>query len=185
MFVGGPYDGREIEVQLLNSPNAPGIRVTGDLVDRFFLRMPESPDAWDRITRGEPAVAGENGPWYEKIPEERCVLSSAEAIEQAKREANVKALSRVEIAFTLVSAEDKKRVLRAATALQGFPPDKWPADRVRLWDKLTRLYLLDIPPELQAFIRVVGDGQIELTDLFRAETLRYWQEQYRSAGVAQ
>jgi hypothetical protein len=185
-FVGGPYDGMEIDHTLLTPPIAVLQAEEGDLTDRLFVIMPESREVWEKLVRGEKVWVA-FGSYYEKESSpngDRYVSSSFDSWMRAKSEAKLKAHPRAQTAFAVLSAEDKKRVLEAAVTLQGLPPDRWPADQVRLIDKGKQLYLLRVTPELLAFIRIVGGGQIELNDIVRAEALRLFQEKY-AAGVPQ
>src|SRR5262245_33842487 len=55
-FVGGPYDGMEIDHTLVNR-HAKIVPLTGDLGTRLFVFMPPRA-SWDAVLRGEPAENG-------------------------------------------------------------------------------------------------------------------------------
>ncbi len=47
------------------------------------------------------------------------------------------------------------------------------------------IYLLRIPPDLRAFIRILDSGELELLDVVRQEALQLFHERQRATGAHQ
>jgi hypothetical protein len=181
-FVGGPYDGMEIDPTLVNRHGSV-VPVTGDLGTRLFVLMPPRED-WDRLTRGEQVepkplypyerVFGENGAWFQE--------AAPGALDRALTESRLQVHSRARPALAALSQGDRRLVIEAASALQESAPDRWPKDRVVRITDTEPVYLLRVSPDLRAFIRVTESGRIELSDLVREDTLQMFRERQRPAG---
>jgi hypothetical protein len=75
-FVGGPYDGREIDQDLIDR-FAEVRPVRGDVGARFFVLMPP-PEDWARLVRGEEVrpqttypyerCDGPDSTWFQTVP---------------------------------------------------------------------------------------------------------------------
>ena len=64
-------------------------------------------------------------------------------------------------------------------ALQAIDPASWDADEVVSLGQDQKLYLLTVPPDLRVFLQLREDGQIELADIMRADTLNRFLESIR------
>jgi hypothetical protein len=74
-------------------------------------------------------------------------------------------------------------VIEAADALQHEPPTAWPDDQAIPLGGEEPLYLLRVPPDLRVIIRVVDQGQIEVSDIVREEALQLFRDRQGGAGV--
>jgi hypothetical protein len=183
-FVGGPYDGMELDHTLVNryATLAP---VNGDLDTRLFVLMPSRED-WDRIIRGEEVrpetlypyerVFGPEGAWFRASP--------PGALDRARSESRLKLHSRARTALAALSEEDRRQVIEAVDALQQQPPDRWSKEKVIRISEDEPVYLLRVSPELRAFIRIAEGHQIELFDIVREEALRLFLERTLPAGAS-
>jgi hypothetical protein len=181
-FVGGPYDGMEIDHSLLNR-YAKIQSVKGDLGGRVFVLMPPR-SSWDALQRGEPAEAGTPYPyeWLFDPEGPHFEYSSPGDLEQALLEAKLKVHSRAHTALAALSDSERRAVIGTAAGLQQSPPSSWPRDQVVHLGEDKPVYLLKVSPELRAFIRLTDTGQLELFDIAREDTLRLFLERYRAGS---
>jgi hypothetical protein len=70
-----------------------------------------------------------------------------------------------------LSPEDQETIQTRLDALGGVPPNEWPATRVKAPHDDRPVYLLRIDHSLRAFIAVSRDGELEILDFVRRETL--------------
>lgn len=91
---------------------------------------------------------------------------------------------RARTALDTLSPKDQLEVLEAAEALRGRDPASWPNENVVRLGPDEPMYLLRLPSDLRAFIRVVDSGGVELLDIMREETLRLFLERYRAGSKA-
>jgi hypothetical protein len=83
----------------------------------------------------------------------------------------------------VLSDDERGRVLEAAGALQHESSTAWPDDQVIPLGGDESLYLLRVTPDLRAIIRVVENGQIELSDIVREEALQLFRDRKEDASV--
>jgi hypothetical protein len=188
-FVGGPYDGREIDHSVINKLGqvAP---VNGDLGRRLFVLLPDDPLVWDRMVRGEEVKPEKLIP-YERVQVVASgstngtffVSSRSGDFKRALREARLRIHSRARTALNALSELDHRRVMEAVDALQQKPLESWPKDRVLPLNEEKGAYLLRATPELRAFVRRTEEGQIELVDVAREDALQLFLKRQPDAGV--
>lgn len=184
-FMGGPYDGKEIDHALINKHGHPA-PVYGDLGMRPFVLMPDDPSVWDRIVRGEKLKVERLVP-YERVSsgtigELFFVASRPGEFERALSEAKLKIHSRAKTALDALSETDRRKVIESADTLQHTPPGNWPKEKVIPLGE-NGMYLLRVTPELRAFIRINDGEQIEVVDLVREDTLHLFLERQREAST--
>ncbi|MFO0796604.1 MAG: hypothetical protein U0804_03950 [Gemmataceae bacterium] len=183
LFVGGPYDGRELDGESLYG-RVPFERVLGDLGNRVFVLMPP-PEAWD-VAGGGNASSGIQYA-YERVatPEgHRFEWRGQGGLEEARREAGLAIHPRAKTALSTFPPELQRDVVQTVAALLNVPPERWPSRGVMHLLDGKPIYLVTLPRSYRAFVRVRDDRRVELFDIFREETLRQFAEQYASAGVA-
>jgi hypothetical protein len=176
-FVGGPYDGIEIDHALINK-HAQVVPVQGDVGDRLFVLLPDSPGVWARQVRGAD-VKPKRLIAYERFQSAGGVVfveSPPGAYDRALSEARLKVHPRARPALGVLSDDERRRVIEAADALQRESPTAWPDDQFIPFGGDEPLYLLRVTPDLRAIIRVVEEGQIELSDIVREETLQLFRD---------
>ena len=181
-FVGGPYDGMEIEYPLLNQ-HARMVPLTGDLGTRLFVFMPPRTN-WDALIRGE-SVSCEPRTVYERrfAPDgTHFEATSEEAFAEAQVEARLKVHPRARTALAALSQREKRAVLEAVAKLQKTDPSSWPPEEVNRLGSDKSGYLLRATPNLRAYIRTLEAQVIELTDIVSEETLRLFLERYRTGS---
>jgi hypothetical protein len=86
-------------------------------------------------------------------------------------------------ALRVLDPETSWGVLAAIEWLLPRDPGSWSANQAERFRPDEPLYMLRVPPDWLAFIRVLASGRIELFDIMREGTLRMFQEGY-SAGSA-
>ncbi len=89
---------------------------------------------------------------------------------------------RARTALASLSEREQWAVISAAEALRATEPADWPPEKVAALEGEKHVYLLQVPPDLRAFIRILGTDTIELFDIVREETLRLFLERYRSGS---
>jgi len=104
---------------------------------------------------------------------------------QAPLESGVKIHPRARTALAALSARDYLAVLAAAEALQAGDPASWSKEETVRLGEDKPVYLLRVPPDLGAFIRVLDSGGIELFDIVREETLQLFLDRQRAASTPQ
>lgn len=98
-------------------------------------------------------------------------------------ESKIRIHPRAHTALASLPSGDQMAVLAEVEALQNTDPTSWPREKVDRLGPDTPSYLLRVPPDLRAFIRVLDSGGIELYDLVREETLRLFLERQRASGA--
>jgi hypothetical protein len=183
-FVGGPYDEMEIDPALINK-HAQLVPVPSVLGMRLFVGMPKNRDVWERMIQGEKVTPDVLFPYERAFTPvgAHFIASPPGSLDRALSEAKLKVDPRARTALAALSAEDRRRVLEAADDLQHRPPKEWPGDQVLRISEDEPIYLLRVTPELRAFIRIVADGQVELLDIVREDTLRLFSEKHRDTGA--
>lgn len=88
-------------------------------------------------------------------------------------------------ALASLSEKDRQAVLGTVDYLRRNDPACWPRELVVPLNADKPMYLLRITPELRAFITVLDEGAIELSDIVREETLRLFVERERDAAAQQ
>lgn len=182
-FVGGPYDGRELDGESLYG-RVPFERVLGDLGNRVFVLMPP-PEAWDVAGGGDASTGIQYA--YERVttPDgQRFEWRGQGGLEEARREADLAVHPRAKTALNTFPDEFQRDVVQTVTALLNVPPDRWPRPGVMHLLDGKPVYLVTLPRSYRAFVRVRDDGRVELFDIFREETLRQFAERYAPAGAA-
>jgi hypothetical protein len=181
-FIGGPYDGMEIDQTLLNR-HAELVPVSGDLGMRLFMLMPPRA-SWEKILRGEAAKKGPLQPYERVFNPEGAHFEAvpAGAFDQALLEAKLKVHPRARTALAALSERDQRAVVQAAAALQNSDPSSWPHEAVERLGGDQPVYLLRVSPDLRAFLRVLESGGLELFDIMREDTLRLFLERYRAGS---
>jgi len=184
-FVGGPYDGMEIDPEPINK-YAHLAPVEGDLGHRLFVFMPDSPAAWERMIRGEEVKPKKLIPYerYLVVGGALFVAARPDAFDRALSEARLKVHSRARIALSALSEGDRRRVIEATDALQGHRPGSWPEDKVIPLGTEEPLYLLQATPEFRVLIRPHEGGKIEMVDVVHEETLKLFLEAERRATAS-
>ncbi len=180
-FVGGPYDGMEIDYPLVDR-HATVVRLTGDLGTRLFVLMPPHP-SWVSLLRDEPAATEPRIP-YERVfgPDgAHFEARSEDDFGEAQLEASLKVHSRARTALATLSERDRSAILKAVSRLQHQDPASWPLEKVSPNGSDRPVYLLHVSPDLLAFVQTSGPHGIELLDIMWEETLRVFLERY-SAG---
>jgi hypothetical protein len=175
-FVGGPYDGVEIDPPTLYR-HAPVQAVTGDVGSRYFVLLPPRED-WERLVRGQ-VVPSSTTYAYERCsgPEDvRFQLVPPGTFEQARSESRLKVHSRARIALSVLSMPERRRVLEAADALQHRPPEQWPNGEVLRISEDEPDYVLRVPPDLRALVRLTEGGAVELSDVVRKDALELFRD---------
>ena len=181
-FVGGPYDGMEVDHQKLNQ-NAQLFSVIGEAGGRSFALMPPR-DVWDRLQRGECVEAGTLYP-YEQFTGDtgmRFEKAAPDAVQRAQSESRLKVHSRAATGLGALSYGERRQVIEAADALQHEEPTRWPRDKVIRLSTTEPVFLLRVSPELRAFIRTPESGGVLLDDIVRKETLKLFR-QHQEAEV--
>jgi hypothetical protein len=122
---------------------------------------------YDGTTNGEPYL------WVSNANGSR-VLRHLEAASPRPPalESHLAVHPRAHTALAVLSEWDRLKVLSAVEALQGSAPVSWPREEVVRLEEGKPVYLLRVPPDLRAFIRVLESGEIELIDIVREETLQ-------------
>jgi hypothetical protein len=103
---------------------------------------------------------------------------------EANRRYQVKVHPLAHIAMESLSEADREAVRAAVDALLNRDVSSWPRDQVVHLNPDQPGYLLNVTPDLRAFITVLGPGEIELSDIVREETLRLFLERHRAGGKA-
>jgi hypothetical protein len=184
MFVGGPFDGTEIDHTLINK-YAEVTPINGDLGLRLFVLMPDSREVWERMVRGEKVKPQRLFP-YERVLTAGggfFVASPLGAFDQALLEAKLRIHERAKTALAALPDGDARRVVATAASLLKSPPDQWLKQEVLRLDDEKPVYLLRVTPELRAFVRVTERGEVELFDIVREDTLKLFEERSRDAGA--
>lgn len=184
-FVGGPYDGRDIEHTDLNRIGGPHIEA-GSLGVRAFMSMPPV-GQWESAVRGA-KVDGERAELYERefTPEGvRWVWDeTGSRLERAQLEARLEVQPLAKSALLTLSDDLRKSVVDTACDLQRSDPATWSDRLVKRVSADEPLYLVRLPQGLRAFLRVLPTGRLELMDIVSAETLRLFTESYAAGGAA-
>jgi hypothetical protein len=89
---------------------------------------------------------------------------------------------RASTAMDGLSAADRQNLLQAVEGLEGLPPAAWPPDRVTRLPDAEPIYLLRVSPDLRAIIRSSG-AEVEVLDLVRPETLRWFRDARQNGGL--
>jgi hypothetical protein len=176
----------EIDPTMLNG-NGVVFSVPGEVGPRMFVLLPPRED-WERIVRGEKVKAppslvlyepyeqqGAEGTWFQKV--------TFGAFLQANLKSLIKIDPRALPALDALPVEERQQVLVAAVALQQQDPVRWPKELVIRVDDDKPFCLLRASPSLRAFIRIQEGGELELFDIAREETLRWFGKQAQPAGV--
>jgi hypothetical protein len=79
---------------------------------------------------------------------------------------------------------EQQAVLATVEALLNRDPASWPAAEVARLSPDKPEYLLRVPPDLRAFVRVLEPGGVELLDVIPEEPLRRFLERHRAEGKA-
>jgi hypothetical protein len=182
-FVGGPYDGMDIDpptVYRYASVRA----VDGDVGSRLFVLLPPR-EEWDRLVRGEAVpsnatfayerFSGPEDVWFQSVP--------PGTFERAQSESRLKVHSRARIALAALSMPERRRILEAADALQHRPPEQWPNGDVLRISEEEPDYLLRVPPDLRALVRLTEGGAVELSDIVRKDALELFRDWKRPADA--
>jgi hypothetical protein len=182
-FVGGPYDGREIEAELLGTHASIQSVESGSRVRQFVL-MP-SPDDWARQLRGE-ATDPSPAHLYERVAAPdgpRLVYGTPDALDQARFESSVTLRPRARTALSTLEPETREAAVRTVVGLLDTPPDDWPGQVVKRDQGGWALRMVPIPGGFWAFILPQPVGRAELLDILRDDTLRLFLAQYQTAGA--
>lgn len=86
-------------------------------------------------------------------------------------------------ALELLPEKDRRTVLGTVDYLRRSDPVRWPRELAVPLNVDKPMYLLRVTPELRAFITVLDDEDIELSDIVREETLRLFGERERDAAA--
>lgn len=175
---GGPYDGQVVDWIGLNRDSTP-LPFKGD----FGLRQFALVSAPGQLDGGS-----DDGPFYvyervERPDGVRFELRSRLALDEASRQSRLKIDPRAKSALLALPDKFRQAALEVMTELDRQHPQFWAADKAR---KISDepLYLVNLPDDYRAFLRVTATGQLELSDIAREETIRWFIEQYRKAGRA-
>lgn len=181
-FVGGPYDGREIEDEVLFR-HARFEDVTGDLGKRVFALMPP-PGAWGALVRGDESAGPKYA--YEQVSTPdgvRFVWPGSDGLEAARREAKLAVHPRAKTALGTFSSDLRDQIVRVVAGLTEIPRGEWVAHGAVHLLESKPIYLVKLPRPYQAFVRVRDDGRVELFDIFHEETIQQFAEKYAVAGA--
>jgi hypothetical protein len=126
-----------------------------------------SPFIWASNRNGEQMLR-----YIETVPDQEERLQSKVTVGQRAR-----------TALTSLPESDQLAVLLAAEALQDRDPTTWPREEVLGLGPEKHVYLLRVPPDLRAFIRILDSGAIELFDIAREETLQLFLERQQATGA--
>lgn len=129
-------------------------------------------------TNGQPFV------WVSNHNGERVLRHLETTAPQSPLESRLQIQPRAGTALATLSEGQQLAVLTAAEALQGRDPASWPREAVTSLAGEPQAYLLRVSPELRAFIRILGGGQIELVDVIGEGTLRQFLERYGAGSMA-
>jgi hypothetical protein len=183
LFVGGPYDGMEIDHELINRHTSI-IPVSGDLGTRLFVLMPPR-EQWDALIHSGPPVREGVHQLYERVFDSggaHFELALPDALAQAQLEATLKVHPRARTALSALPDVSRRAVVQAVSALQTTHPEQWPGNSVSRLSPDKPLYLVRATPELRAFVRALEPKGVELLDVVRENTLRLFLERQRSGS---
>jgi hypothetical protein len=125
-------------------------------------------------TNGEPFI------WVSNGNGERVLRHLENSEEAPKPRINIH--PRAATALSSLPERDQVEVLVAAESLLGRDPQTWPSEEAARLDPDKAVFLLRVSPELRAFVRLEEDGNLELFDILREETLRRFLERYPSGS---
>jgi len=182
-FRWGPYDGIEIDGELLNR-YARIIPVPGPVESRLFVLLPSRED-WARLLRGE-ALKPEEAHLYERHCADGETWFEAKAqdtLERASSASRIKVHARARTTLAALSPSERRQVIEVTDGLQREEPSAWPADRAQRLAEDPSVYLLTVSEDLLAFVRTRAGGEIELLDVLYKDTLDQLLESIRHAGV--
>jgi hypothetical protein len=182
-FFGGPYDGRKADLAAINQ-YASILPVSGDLGNRVFVLMPP-PTSWDELIRGASAQAGPVYP-YERVmtPEgPRFEWQSGSGLDRALLAAKLKVHPRAQTALSTLSNEARQAIVDVVVELQKVQPEKWPAQSVVRVTPDKPVYLVRLAGMLSAFVRILENGELELFDIVREDTLHQFVQRYGKVGA--
>jgi hypothetical protein len=97
-------------------------------------------------------------------------------------ESRLRVHPRAQTSLASLSDWDQAKVLSATESLQASNPASWSTETVVRLGEDKPVYLVRIPPDLRAFIRIMGSGDVELFDIAREETLKLFLERERAAA---
>jgi hypothetical protein len=187
-FVGGPYDGMEIDPNQLNKAAVTGggliLPISSDLGSRMFVLMPPR-EIWDSIMKGENvAVPSRYDPYERKFSSEGTVFEACPegAIEQAQRESRLKISPLAHNILSALSDTDRHAVISLVSSLDLNDFSLLPHRVLRL-NSDRPVYTLQPTEKLRAFVRILDSGEIELLDIIPEETLRLFLEQSRTGSA--
>ncbi len=80
--------------------------------------------------------------------------------------------------------EERAVVQETFDKLLVHEPDDWPREKAVHLESEIPQYLLNVSPDLWAFITVFGPGEFELFDIMKKDTLRQFLEQHRTGSKA-
>jgi len=183
-FLGGPYDGRDLEQRILNR-HAQYVPIEGDLGKRIFLLMP-NPGDLERLLRGEKVEKGEVYPYEQTTGAREADYRWAPgAMDRATRESRLKIHPDVRTSLTVISAGDRRRIVESLLELAETPKENWPTDRVRRLREDSESYILEVSKDWRAFFDLIDGWRIELLDIVRTEALRFFTQHRIPEGVPQ
>ncbi len=181
-FFGGPYDGHVVDWLALNSYSTL-IPFQGDFGVREFAIVPPL-DRWGQPASG--AADDEPSYVYERVNRPDGVgfeLRSRRALDEAWRQTRLKIDPRAKSALLALPDDIRQAAVEALCDLDRKYPQFWPADSARKISDAP-LYLVNLPKDYRAFVRVTGTGELELADIAQEETIRWFVEHYHKAGRA-
>jgi hypothetical protein len=96
----------------------------------------------------------------------------------------VVASSGAETSLAALTPEERNRIIQAARNLAGRKPWEWSGVYVISMPGVKdQYYLLVVSPEWRAIIRQLEGGEIEISDVVRAETLQLFRERLQAGGA--
>jgi hypothetical protein len=177
-FVGGPYDGLELdesEVYRLGAWH----KVRGEFVRKTFLLMPPRED-WEPLLRGESARNEAIVPYEFNYSESGLFYRSPSAAEyqDAIRLASIEVSSLARTNLMELPKEQSQRVLDAVAVLLKKPPHEWFSGNVESLHDDDLTYLMRVPPDLCVFLNQSPfTGGAEIRDVMREGTLKFLSQQ--------
>jgi hypothetical protein len=95
---------------------------------------------------------------------------------------NLKVHRRARWAMYQMTDAEQQQIMEAAERLRDSDPADWPKDLVVRLKREKPTYLLQVSPELRAFIGLTGPDEIEIQDVAYAETLKNFQNRQRNGA---
>ena len=92
---------------------------------------------------------------------------------------------RARTALESLAEADREAVIATVEALLMRDPAIWPREEAVRLAQDKPVYLVRVSPDLRAFVMAPGEGQVELTDVVREDTLRLFLERNRNGSTVE